>query len=127
MKVDQVEIVSATSDSLRLKAAAFFKNPNTIGGTISSDEILVFMNGEPIGTVSVAPFKVPAKEKFLVPLSAVIPTKRILENNTNGILGGLINSFLKKSIQVQFKGNLKYKFFGFSTTFPVDKITEIKL
>jgi hypothetical protein len=126
IKVDQVEVVTATSDTVRLKAAAFFENPNSIGGTISSDKIEVFVNGEAIATVVVSPFKVPAKEEFFVPLTAVIPTKRIFENNKNGILGGLLNSFLKKSIQVQFKGNLKYKVLGFSKTYLVDKTTQIK-
>jgi hypothetical protein len=58
---------------------------------------------------------------------AVIPTKKVFQNNKNGILGGLINSFLNKSIKVRFKGNLRYKVFGFSNTYPIDKIQEIKL
>ena len=39
IKVDDVKIVSVTMDTIRLKAAAFFENPNGVGGTISSDKI----------------------------------------------------------------------------------------
>jgi len=127
IKVDNVKIVSVTSDTIRLKAAAFFKNPNDIGGVISTDEIKIIVNGAEIAEVFADEFKVPARKEFSVPLTAVIPTKRIFENNKNGILGGLINSFLNKSIKVQFKGNLKYKVFGFSKTYPIDKTTAIKL
>ena len=127
IKVDDVKIVSASSDTIRLKAAAFFENPNGVGGTISTDEIQIIINGASIATVSVGEFKVPSRAVFSVPLTAVIPTKKVFQNNKNGILGGLINSLLKKSIKLRFKGNLKYKVFGFSNTYPVDKVQEIKL
>ena len=127
IKVDDVKIVSASSDTIRLKASAFFENPNGVGGTISTDEIQIIINGASIATVSVGEFKVPSRAVFSVPLTAVIPTKKVFQNNKNGILGGLINSLLKKSIKLRFKGNLKYKVFGFSNTYPIDKVQEIKL
>ena len=111
IKVDNVKIVSITSDTVRLKAAAFFKNPNAVGGKISTDEIKIIVNGATVATVFVDEFKVPARAEFQVPLTAVIPTKKVFENNKNGILGGLINSILNKSIKIRFKGNLKYKGF----------------
>jgi hypothetical protein len=72
-------------------------------------------------------FIVPAINEFLIPLKVVIPTKRIFENNKNGILGGLINSILAKKVKVQFKGNLKYTVFGFQKEFLIDKTEEIKI
>ena len=127
IKVDDVKIVSVTMDTIRLKAAAFFENPNGVGGTISSDKIQIIVKDASIASVYVDEFKVPARASFSVPLMAVIPTKKVFQNNKNGILGGLINSFLNKSIKLRFKGNLKYKVFGFSNTYPIDKIQEIKL
>ena len=76
--------------------------------------------------VSSEEFKVPARKNFTIPLVVVIPARKVFENNKNGILGGLLNSFLKKSIQVQFKGDIKYKVFGYSNVYPVDEIQEIK-
>ncbi|MDB4168373.1 hypothetical protein N9601_07970 [Polaribacter sp.] len=125
IKVDDVKIVSVTMDTIRLKAAAFFENPNGVGGTISSDKIQIIVKGASIASVYVDEFK--ARASFSVPLMAVIPTKKVFQNNKNGILGGLINSFLNKSIKLRFKGNLKYKVFGFSNTYPIDKVQEIKL
>jgi len=127
IKVDDVKIVSVTMDTIRLKAAAFFENPNGVGGTISSDKIQIIVKDASIASVYVDEFKVPARASFSVPLMAVIPTKKVFQNNKNGILGGLINSFLNKSIKLRFKGNLKYKVFGFSNTYPIDKVQEIKL
>ncbi|TVZ55202.1 late embryogenesis abundant protein [Lutibacter sp. Hel_I_33_5] len=127
IKVDDVKVVSLKLDTIRLSANAYFKNPNDIGGKISTDEIKVIVNGAELAQVSSEEFKVPARQEFAIPLKVVIPSNRIFENNKNGILGGLLNTFLNKSIKVQFKGDLKYKVLGFSKVYPIDKIEEIKL
>ena len=58
-----------------------------------------------------------------MPLKVAIPTKNVFENNKNGILGGLLNSILNKSVKVQFKGNLNYVVLGFKKEFILnDKI-----
>lgn len=126
IKVDNIKVASFSGDTIRLKAEAFFTNPNDVGGKISTDEIKVIVNGAEVAHVSSEEFKVPAREEFVIPLVVVIPAKKVFENNKNGILGGLLNSFLKKSIKVQFKGDIKYKVFGYSSVYPVDKIQEIK-
>lgn len=126
-KIDNVKVISFKGDTIRLKAEAFFENPNDVGGKISTDEIKVFVNGEEVAQVSSAEFKVPARKDFAIPLNVVIPTKKIFENTKGGLLGGLLNSVLNKSIKVQFKGDLKYKVFGFSRVYKIDQIQEIKL
>ena len=127
LKVDDVQLVSLQSDTIRLKANAYFQNPNDIGGKISTDQIIVIVNGAELAQVSSEEFKVPSRKDFTIPLSVVIPAKRVFENNKNGILGGLINTLLNKTIKVQFKGDLKYKVLGFSKVYPVDKTQEIKI
>ena len=127
IKVDNVKLIAATSDTIRLQANAYFKNPNDVSGKISTDEIKVIINGAEVAQVSSDEFKVPARNEFSITLNIVIPSKRIFENNKNGILGGLINSIFKKSIKVTFKGNLKYKVFGFSNTYPVDMTKDLKI
>jgi hypothetical protein len=126
IKVDNVKVASFSGDTIRLKAEAFFTNPNDVGGKISTDEIKVILNGAEVAQVSSEEFKVPARKDFTIPLVVVIPAGKVFENNKNGILGGLLNSFLKKSIKVQFKGVIKYKVFGYSSVYPVDQIQEIK-
>ena len=127
LKVDDVQVVSVQSDTVRLKANAYFKNPNDVGGKIATDQIKVIVNGAELAQVSSEEFKVPSRKDFTIPLSVVIPAKQVFENNRNGILGGLINTLLNKTIKVQFKGYLKYKVLGFSKVYPVDKTQEIKL
>ena len=126
IKVDNVKVSSFIGDTIRLNAEAFFTNPNDVGGKISTDKIKVIVNGSEVAHVSSEEFKVPARQKFIIPLVVKIPAKKVFKNNKNGILGGLLNSFLKKSIKVQFKGDIKYKVFGVSSIYPVDKIQEIK-
>ncbi|TMM28630.1 LEA type 2 family protein [Polaribacter aestuariivivens] len=126
IKVDNVKVTSFNGDTLRLKADAFFENPNDVGGKISTDEIKVIVNGAEIAQVFSEEFKVPAKKEFTIPLRVVVPAKRIFENNKNGILGGLLNSVLNKSVKVQFKGDLKYEVFGFSKIYHVNQVQDIK-
>lgn len=127
IKVDNVKVVSKNLDTIRLKADAFFENPNDVGGKISTDEIKVIINDTELAQVSSEEFEVPARKEFIVPLYVVIPTKRVFENNRNGILGGLINSVINRSIKVQFKGNLKYKVLGYSNLYAIDNTEEIKI
>jgi hypothetical protein len=127
IKVDDVKLISFASDTIRLHANAYFQNPNDVGGKISTDKIIVIVNGKEVAQVSSDEFKVPARNEFLIPLKVVIPTKRIFENNKNGILGGLINSILVKKVKVQFKGSLKYAVFGFKKEFIIDITQEIKI
>ena len=125
IKVDNLKVASFTGDTIRLKAEAFFTNTNNVGGKISTDEIRVIVNGAQVAQVLSEEFEVPARKDFTIPLEVVIPARKVFENNKNGILGGLLNSFLNKSIKVQFKGDIKYKVFGYSSVYPVDKIQKI--
>tara|TARA_B110000503_G_scaffold20751_1_gene31335 strand:- start:17022 stop:17486 length:465 start_codon:yes stop_codon:yes gene_type:complete len=127
IKVDDVKIVSFASDTIKLKAAAFFENPNAVGGLISADEIDVFVNGIVVAQVFSVPFKVPGNKAFSVPLTAYIPTKNILNSDKNGVLGGLLNSLLTRKVKVQIKGNLQYVVFGFKRSFSIDKTQVIKI
>ncbi len=127
IKIDNIKILSISSDTIRLQAKAFFKNPNDIGGKIATDEIKVIVNGEEVAKVSSDEFEVPARNEFNIPLQVVIPAKKIFGDNKNGILGGLINSILNKSVKVQFKGDLRYTIFGFSDVYPIDKIEDVKI
>jgi len=126
LKVDNIKVVSASSDTIRVKAEAFFKNPNDVGGKIITDNILVYVNDTEVAQVLSNKFDVPAKKEFTIPLNVMIPTKRIFEDNKNGFLGGLLNSILKKSVKLQFKGNLEYRFLVYKKNFVVNETQEIK-
>ena len=126
LKVDNLKVVSIESDTIRLKAEAFFENPNDVGGKISTDNLSIFVNNNEVAQVFSDDFKVPARDKFTIPLIAVIPIKKILSISKNDGLGRLINSLLSRKINVRIKGNLEYVVFGFKKEFLVDKTEEIK-
>jgi hypothetical protein len=127
IKVDNVKVLSIAADTIKLKAIAFFENPNNVGGSISTDEIKIYVNDTEVAKVFSEKLKVPAKDNFSIPMTAYIPTKNILSSNKNGVLGGLLNSLLTKKVKVRIKGNLHFSVFGFKKEFLVDKTQEIKL
>jgi len=127
IKIDNVKVLSFAADTIKLKAVAFFENPNDVGGKISTDEIKIFVNGVEVAQVFSEEFKVPAKNEFSIPLTANIPTKNILNSNKKDMLGGLLNSLLSNKVKVRIKGNLHFSVFGFKKEFLVDKTEEIKL
>ncbi|WP_397447094.1 LEA type 2 family protein [Polaribacter sp. R77954] len=127
IKIDHLQLISVKADTIRLKADAFFQNPNDVGGKIATDEIKVMVNDTEVALVSSDLFEVPARNEFTVPLKVVIPTRKIFENHKNGILGGLLNSVFNKSVKIQFKGNLQYKVFGYSSDYPLDITQNIKI
>lgn len=126
LKVDDVNILSFKTDTVKLEAKAYFKNENDIGGKISTDEIKVFVDDIEVAKVSSEEFKVPANKEFSVPLLVAVPTKKVFDNE-GGILGGLLKSVLNNSIKVKFKGNIKYKVLGFSSVYAIDKTKELKI
>lgn len=124
LKIENIQVIESSSDSITLSADAFFINPNDIGGELKSDGIKVFVNDVEMTTISSKSFKVPARHEFSIPLQASIPTKRIF--NTNNI-GGVINSLFSKKVKVQYIGDIKYKVLGLSHSYTVDKTENIKI
>ena len=124
LRVENINVQESNSEFIVLTADAFFNNPNTVGGTLETEGITISVNNMEVGTVSSKAFKVPAKKEFSIPLSANIPTKKLLNLNN---LSGLLNSVLNKSMKVQYKGDIKYKIFGFSHKYTVDEIEDIKI
>lgn len=127
IKVDNVKIVSLKTDTIRLQAKAYFKNENDIGGKIATDEIKVIINEVEVAQVSSEEFKVPANKEFSIPLNVVVPANRVFQKNKGGLLGGIINSVLNKSVQVRFKGVIKYRVFGFSNAYLIDETEDINI
>lgn len=127
VKLDNIEVLSFAQDTIKLQAVAFFENPNDVGGTIGTDGLKIFVNGDEVASVFSEEFKVPARKNFRIPLSAHIPTKNMLNANKNGVLGSLLNSLLTKKLTLRIKGKLQYVVFGFKSDFLVDKTQDIKI
>lgn len=127
VKVDNIKVIELTNKTVTLGADAFFENPNDVGGKFYTDSIQVWVNGAKLAKVSSEPFRVPAKKEFAIPMVVEVPIKRVFENNRNGIIGGLVNSILNKSVKIQYTGNLYFRTLGFSKTFPINTTQEIKI
>ncbi|WP_055446526.1 LEA type 2 family protein [Lacinutrix mariniflava] len=124
LRVENIEVVDSNSEFIILTADAFFNNPNSVGGKLETEGITITANGIEVATVSSKAFDVPAKKEFSIPLSANIPTEKLLNLNN---LSGLLSSMLNKSMKVQYKGVIKYKVFGFSHKYDVDEIEDVKI
>lgn len=127
IKIANVQVASIKNDTLRVNASAFFKNPNGVSGKIITDKISVFFENQEIAQVFAEKTKVPANKEFFIPLEAVIPTKKILEGNKNGLFSGILSAVFKKSITLNFKGKLTYKKWFYKKEFLIDSKEEIKL
>ena len=124
IRVENIKVAESNPKVLTLTADALFRNPNDVGGELKSDGIKVFINDNEMATISAERFDVPAKEVFRVPLKALIPTDSLLSNNS---LSGLLGSIFSQKMKVQYKGNINYKVFGFSHSYEVDEIEEVKI
>ena len=126
IKVDDVKLVSLSLDTIRLKAAAFFENPNHIGGKIYTDQVKIVVNGAELMQVFSNEFTVPLKDKFTVPLEVNILIKDILKTSNKGFLNNLVNAVLTNEVNVSIKGNLIYVVFGLKKEILIDKTANIK-
>jgi hypothetical protein len=123
-KVDNIKILNSTSKSITVSADAFFKNPNDIGGVLKTDGIKVFVNDSEIASIVSEEFNVPKRDSFRMPLTAIIDTRK-LTNGSN--LDNLISSLLSQKIKIQYKGQLKYRVFGFTSAYDIDKTEDLKI
>lgn len=124
LRVENIEVHESTREHVTLAADAYFMNHNNVGGELQTEGIQVFVNGNEMGHVSSESFKVPAKKEFSIPLKARVSTDSLFSNKN---LSGLLGSLLNKSLEVQYKGDIKYKVFGFSHVYKVDRTEKVKI
>lgn len=124
LRMENIQVVESNSEVVIISGDAFFYNPNRVGGQLQTEGLKIRINDIEMGTVSSQTFKVPSNKEFSMPLTANIPSKKLLNLNT---LSGILNSVLNKGMQVQYKGGIKYTLFGFSHQYLLDDIQDIKI
>ena len=127
IKIDTIQVVEANSRTLTLKADALFKNPNSVGGRLNTKGISVFVNDILMGVISAKEFKVPRKDNFKVPLQIQVNTKDLFSKDANGLLGGLLNSVLNRTLKVKYEGIIQFKALSFSYNYPINTTELIKI
>ncbi len=124
LRVEHIEVTESNSKTFTISAHAVFMNPNIIGGKLKTDEIKVFVNDNEMASVSTKTFDIPSEKEFSIPLTAHIPKDSIFSDKN---LGSLLGSLFSKKIKVQYRGDIKYKVFGYSDTYTIDKTETIKI
>jgi len=122
--LQNIKVINSTSKTITLSADALFLNKNDVGGTLKTDDIKVYINDAEVATVVSDKFDVPSRENFKIPLIVAVSTKNILDEKN---LGGLLNSLISQRLKVQYKGDIKYTIFGYSSKYTVDETQDIKI
>jgi hypothetical protein len=122
--LENIKIVYSTIQSITLSADALFLNKNDVGGTLKTDDLKVFINDTEVATIVSEEFDVPSKQNFKIPLIVAVATDSIIDKKS---LGSLLGSLISQRLKVQYKGDIKYKVFGYSSTYLVDETQELKI
>ena len=118
--VEKIKLIDASKKTIKLSANAIFKNPNSIGGKLKTGDLKVLINDNEVANFVTESFKVPRKKEFTIPLTVSIATDSIS-------FGGLIGSLISQKLNVQYKGKIKYRVFGVSSSYDVDKTENVKI
>ncbi|MFC0604541.1 LEA type 2 family protein [Winogradskyella pulchriflava] len=122
--LENIKVVNSNIQTITLKADALFMNPNDVGGSLKTDDLKVYINDTEVATVVSDEFNVPSKKNFTIPLIVAVATDSIMDNKS---LGGLLGSLISQRLKVQYKGDIKYKVLGYSSTYSVDETQELKI
>ncbi|MEW7290440.1 hypothetical protein [Aquimarina sp. 2304DJ70-9] len=113
--------------NITLKADAVFNNPNNLKGKLSIDDIHVFVDNIDVGTISSEEFDVPAQSEFAIPLEGTFSLSKIYEKNKTSILGSVLKVIQTDSLNIQYKGSIRYHLGSFSYPYKIDKEQKISL
>jgi len=122
--IDNIKVLDSNIKNITISADAEFSNPNNVGGTLQTDALKVLVNNREVATFTSKEFKVPSKDKFKIPLTVSIATDSIINK---GNLSGLLGSLLSKKLKVQYIGDIKYKIFGYASTYTINKTEDVKI
>ena len=122
--LENIKVVNSNIQSITLRADALFINPNDVGGSLKTDDLKVYINETEVATVVSDEFDVPSKKNFTIPLIVSVATDSIIDKKS---LGGLLGSLISQKLKVQYKGDIKYKVLGYSSTYSVDETQELKV
>ncbi|MFP4845782.1 hypothetical protein [Winogradskyella sp. PE311] len=122
--LENIKVINSNLKSITLKADALFINPNDVGGVLKTDELKVYINETEVATIVSDEFKVPSKKDFKIPLVVAVATDSIIDKKS---LGGLLGSLISQNLKVHYKGVIKYKVLGYSSTYKVNDTQDLKI
>jgi len=125
--VDNLEVKNIGLKKVTLKADAIFNNPNHLKGKISIDSIHVFVDNMMVGSVLSEEFEVPSKSEFSIPLEGTFSLSKIYKKNKNSILGSVLKVLQTDSLNIAYKGIIRYHLGNFSYPYKINKQQKVRL
>ncbi|WP_299127702.1 LEA type 2 family protein [uncultured Winogradskyella sp.] len=122
--LENIKVLDSNIKTITLSADAHFLNTNNVGGVLKTDDLRVYINDAEVAKFSSEEFKVPSKKDFKISLTVAIATDSIIDKKS---IGGLLGSLISQKLEIHYKGDIKYKVFGYSSTYKVDKIQNVKI
>ncbi len=127
IEVKSINLIDTSLQNFTVQARVLFHNPNAIGGTLQAKDIHVFIDNLDVATIESELFTIPKKEAFILPLTAIIPFKKVFKKKQQDILTSILKILSTKKIEVNYKGKIRYKLGGFHYDYPLDYKQTISL
>ncbi|SEB43626.1 hypothetical protein SAMN04489761_0703 [Tenacibaculum sp. MAR_2009_124] len=127
LKLDDLNVVSVDANQIILAGNALFDNPNHIGGKMTIEGLNVILNKAKLANVESEEFDIPMLDEFAIPFNISIPVLDLYVNDKNNLVKGIIDSLLKKTVKLHFKGVITYRLLDFTSNYTVDEEKEIEI
>ena len=124
IKVESVKVIQANKNGIKVKTDLLFLNKNRVGGTLQANDIKVLLDSVEVATINSDSFKVPKKEKFVMPLIVTIPYNKVFKDNKQNLLAGIMNMIRNKKIVLTYKGQITYSLGVFTYNYPLNYTQE---
>ncbi|QXP78360.1 MULTISPECIES: LEA type 2 family protein [Winogradskyella] len=124
VRLENIEVIDSNSKNITIRAEALFLNKNDVGGTLKTDDLKVYLNDLELASVISDEFDVPRRKNFTIPLTVKVATASLTSDKN---LGSLLGSLLTQSLKLHYKGAIKYKIMGYSSTYTVNEIQDVKI
>lgn len=126
IKIDEIEAEDMSMENVTLNSKLHYHNPNAIGATVKSTDILVTINDISIGNVKqTSVVSIEKSSDFEVPVSISFPPKKIL--GEENLLKSVLQLYSNSKVKVHYKGTMTFTVAGFDFDIPIDYLEEIPL
>lgn len=124
--VADVNFSKVRNDSITIKAALKFNNPNKLGGRLFLEKMHAVVNDIDLGYLKNQELKVPAEKDFSVPLEIKLSYGQIFDSK-KGLLGSILSSILTNQVEVKFDGEATFKKLLITKTYPIKYAEKVKI
>ncbi len=125
--VDTIEVKKVSLRNITLNANVIFNNPNHLKGKLSIEDMHIFVDKIDVATIGAQEFDVPPESEFAIPLEGIFSLSKIHKENKDNLLSGILKVVQTDSLEIQFKGIIRYHLGSFSYPYTIDKQQKIRV